>query len=130
MPKVSVVIPTYNRPEFLGAAISSVLNQTFQDWELLVVDDASENDTEEVVDGFGDHRLRWFRHEKRIGGSAARNTGIVNSVGAYVAFLDDDDEWLPDKLRLQVELLRKESGCSRNCLRRLHSRGQIDGGDS
>lgn len=106
MPRVSVVIPTHNRPDFLRAAISSVLHQTFEDFELVIVDDASETNTLEVVDSFHDRRLKLIRHENRKGGSAARNTGIVNSRGAYVAFLDDDDEWLPEKLRLQVDLLQ------------------------
>ncbi len=105
MPKVSVVIPTYNRPEFLASAIASVLNQTFQDFEIIVVDDASTDETPEVVDSFKDSKIKYIRHEINKGGSAARNTGIKASSSEYIAFLDDDDEWLPEKLKKQVEIL-------------------------
>jgi glycosyltransferase involved in cell wall biosynthesis len=109
MPKVSVVIPTYNRPQFVRSAITSVLNQTFQDFEIIVVDDASTDNTPEVVSGFNDTKIKYIRHEINKGGSAARNTGIRTSSAEYIAFLDDDDEWLPDKLKKQVELLNISS---------------------
>ena len=105
MPKVSVIIPTFNRAEVLHSAISSVLNQTFQDFEIIIVDDASRDNTREVVDHFHDARIKYLHHEKNKGEAGARNTGILNADGQYIAFLDDDDEWLPDKLRLQVDLL-------------------------
>ena len=105
MAKVSVIIPTHNRARFLGAAISSVLNQTYADFELVVVDDGSRDETVEVVGKFHDDRLRLIRHPEPRGGAAARNTGIRNSTGPYVAFLDDDDEWYPNKLELQVDLM-------------------------
>ena len=85
----------------------SVLTQTFKDFEVVVVDDASNDNTREVVQGFTDARIRYIQHEKNMGGSAARNTGIKSSLGKYIAFLDDDDEWLPEKLQLQVDLLEK-----------------------
>jgi glycosyltransferase involved in cell wall biosynthesis len=105
MTPVSVIIPTHNRAHLLKGAISSVLGQTFGDFELLVVDDGSRDETKQVVGSFQDHRLRYLRHPEPKGGGAARNTGIRNSRSAYLAFLDDDDEWYPEKLRLQVELL-------------------------
>lgn len=105
MPQVSVIIPTHNRAKLLRNAIVSVLNQTFQDFEILVVDDASQDNTPEVVAGFQDERIKYFRHDNNKGGSAARNTGIHNSSCDYIAFLDDDDEWLPEKLSKQMELL-------------------------
>ena len=105
MPKVSVIIPTHNRAHFLRDAISSVLSQTFQDVEIIVVDDASTDNTSEVVAAFNDERIRFLRHDTNKGGSAARNTGILASKCDYIAFLDDDDEWLPDKLRKQMEIL-------------------------
>ena len=105
MSQVSVIIPTHNRARFLREAISSVLNQTFQDFEILVVDDASDDNTREVVAGFEDIRIKYFRHDTNRGGSAARNTGIRNSMCSYIAFLDDDDEWFPEKLGKQMELL-------------------------
>ena len=108
-PKVSVVIPTYNRKDFLGRAVASVLNQTFQSFEIIVVDDASQDNAEAIVRGFRDGRLKYVRHEFRKGGSAARNTGILRSTGDYIAFLDDDDEWLPKKLEKQVAVLERSS---------------------
>ena len=101
-PKVTVIIPTYNRSVLLPRSIRSVLNQTFQDFELIVVDDGSKDDSEEVVRGFEDKRIRYIRHEKNKGGSAARNTGIKAAQGEYIGLLDDDDEWLPEKLEKQI----------------------------
>lgn len=103
--KVSVVIPTHNRAGFLPTAIDSVLKQSFQDFEILVVDDASNDGTAEVRDKFNDSRIHWLRHDKPKGGAAARNTGIIHSKGEYIAFLDDDDEWYPDKLARQMEVM-------------------------
>jgi glycosyltransferase involved in cell wall biosynthesis len=109
MPTVSVVIPTYNRASRLESTIESVLHQEFEDFEVIVVDDASTDDTEEVVSGFDDPRVAYVAHERNMGGSAARNTGIEASTGTYIAFLDDDDEWLPGKLREQVDCLESRS---------------------
>jgi glycosyltransferase involved in cell wall biosynthesis len=106
-PVVSVVIPTYNRAHIIGRAISSALAQTFQEWELLVVDDGSTDSTEEMVRRVQDLRVRYLRHDTRRGASAARNTGIRAARGEYVAFLDSDDEWLPKKLETQVEVFRR-----------------------
>lgn len=105
MPKVSVIIPTHNRAESLRSAISSVLNQTFQDFEIIIVDDASKDNTREVVRELSDRRIKYLRHETNKREAAARNTGVTNASGEYIAFLDDDDEWLPEKLELQVDLL-------------------------
>jgi len=109
MPLVSVIIPTLDRPEFLRAALQSVLCQTVNDLEALVIDDGSATDLLPVLNALEDDRIRYFRHESTRGEAAARNTGILSARGAYVAFLDDDDEWLPDKLRLQLEVF---SHCS------------------
>jgi glycosyltransferase involved in cell wall biosynthesis len=106
-PLVSVIIPTLDRPEYLAAAVNSVLRQRAQDFEVLVVDDGSTADLRPVLEALDDGRIRYFRHESNRGEAAARNTGIVNARGAYLAFLDDDDEWLPDKLRLQLELFSR-----------------------
>lgn len=107
MPRVSVIIPTHNRSEFLRVAITSVLNQTFQDFEIIIVDDASKDDTHKVVSSLNDERIKYIRHELNKGVSAARNTGLSASSCNYIAFLDDDDEWLPVKLEMQINLLEK-----------------------
>src|SRR5262245_29216969 len=105
MPKVSVIIPTHNRAEFLRSAITSVLNQTFQDFEIIVVDDASTDNTSEVVTYFGDKRIKYMRNNINKGDAGTRNVGVVNSNCTYIAFLDDDDEWLPNKLQIQIDML-------------------------
>lgn len=105
MPTVSVILPTQNRAEMLKRAVKSVLAQTYQDLELMIVDDGSTDDTDEVIASFQDPRIRVVRHQKARGASAARNTGVAHSYGELIAFLDDDDEWLANKLDKQVSLL-------------------------
>ncbi len=104
-PTVSVVIPTYNHASFLKKALQSVIEQSFQDWEAVVVNNFSEDDTAEVVASFGDPRIRLvdFRNNGII--AASRNHGIGLSRGEYVAFLDSDDIWYPDKLLRCIEKL-------------------------
>ena len=104
-PKVSVIIPAYNASKFIREAINSVLNQTYKDYEIIVVDgrDGSTDNTREIVAEYGD-AVRYFRQEDR-GLSDARNKGILNSKGEYIAFLDSDDLWSENKLALQVEFL-------------------------
>jgi glycosyltransferase involved in cell wall biosynthesis len=104
-PTVSVVLPTYNRPEYLPGAIESVLAQSYRDFELIVVDDASTEDPTPIVEGFEDPRVRVIRHRENRGNAAARNTAIRVARGQYLAFLDDDDMWAPDKLAVQVPVL-------------------------
>lgn len=101
-PLVSVIIPTYNRASLLKRAIKSVLNQKFEDFELIIVDDASPDDTPEVVKSFEDKRIRYIRLKRNSGGPVARNTGIKKARGKFIALLDDDDEWLPHRLSVQI----------------------------
>ena len=103
MPKVSVVIPTHNRADLLGRAVRSALAQTHGDLEVLITDDASSDGTGEMVARIGDARVKYFRHDTARGVSAARNTAMTNATGEFIAFLDDDDEWLPEKLRIQLD---------------------------
>src|SRR4030065_1887949 len=109
MPIVSVIIPTYNRDVFLRSAIESVLNQTFQAFEIIVVDDASSEDVQGIVQGFHDRRIKCIRHETNKGEAGARNTGIMHAEAKYIAFLDDDDTWLPEKLKSQLDVLEKNT---------------------
>lgn len=107
-PLVSIIVPTYRRPRFLARALASVYAQSYPHWELIVVDDnppesAARRDTEALMAGHS--RARYLKHPHNRGGSAARNTGISAARGAYLAFLDDDDAWLPDKLARQVAIL-------------------------
>jgi teichuronic acid biosynthesis glycosyltransferase TuaG len=110
-PLVSVIIPVYNRPDIILDAVESVQNQTYKNWELIIVDDASTDTTWQVIQDLAkqDNRIRVFRHEKNRSCGAGRNTGIVHAQGKYLAFLDSDDAWLPEKLEKQVRVFEQES---------------------
>ena len=101
---VSVILPVYNRATSLGRAISSVLNQSFRELELIVVDDASEVNLTRITSEFNDPRLRYIRLEENGGVSVARNVGLQRASGEFIAFQDSDDFWLPNKLVNQIEL--------------------------
>jgi len=121
-PVVSIVIPTYNHARFLVGALQSVINQTFPLWEALVVNNFSEDDTEDVVRSFNDPRITLinFRNHGII--AAGRNEGIRRAKGDYIAFLDSDDVWMPRKLELSVRAL--ESGADLVC----HAEHWVGGG--
>ncbi len=108
-PLVSIIIPTFNRSRFLPRAIESVLCQTFQDFELVIVDDGSTDKTFSIVKAFRDPRIR-YEFQPNQGVSSARNLGIKNSAGTFLAFLDSDDEWMPSKLEKQLEALEDNPG--------------------
>ncbi|HUT31421.1 MAG TPA: glycosyltransferase [Sedimentisphaerales bacterium] len=103
--KCSVVIPAFNAAGFIRRTIDSVLAQTYQDYEVIVVDDGSNDNTAEQVKGYG-AKVRYI-YQQNAGGDAARNAGIVAARGEWIALLDHDDEWLPEKLHLQMELLKR-----------------------
>ena len=104
-PKVSVVIPTYNRAALLPRAVESVLAQTYHDFELLIVDDGSADDTPQVVAAFTNPRVRLIRHEANKGISATLNTGIANARGEYITFLENDNELTPNSLACRLGAL-------------------------
>ena len=106
-PAVSVIIRTYNRAVLLQQAIQSVLGQTFQDFEIIVVNNSSTDNTIEVVKSFKDERIRIINTRNKGIIAKSRNVGLKESQGDYIAFLDDDDLWCPEKLEIQVEYLRK-----------------------
>jgi glycosyltransferase involved in cell wall biosynthesis len=114
MPKVSVVMPTYNQAHFIAEAIQSALDQTFQDFEIVVVDDGSTDNTKEVVAGFQDPRIKYIYQENR-GVAAASNAGILASTGEYIAGLSSDDMWLPQNLEFKVKLLDSRPDMSIVC---------------
>jgi glycosyltransferase involved in cell wall biosynthesis len=108
-PLVSVVLTTYNRSALVRPAIESVLGQTFGDFELIVVDDRSTDDTADVVGRIADPRLSLLRHEENLGLAAARRSGTERARGRFVCFLDDDDEWRRDKLAAQLAAFDSEA---------------------
>ena len=111
MPAVSVVMPTHNRADLIGEAIRSALAQTFRDFDVHVIDNGSTDDTKEVVESFGDERLNYFWKEDSGLPADSRNVGIARSRGEFIAFLDSDDLWLPDKLERQVKAMRANPNC-------------------
>lgn len=102
-PQVSVVIPTYNHATFLGRALQSVLSQTYPHWEALVVDNHSQDHTDDVITSFDDSRIRLFKIHNHGAIAASRNLGMRNAGGKWIAFLDADDCWYPKKLQVIVE---------------------------
>lgn len=106
--KISIIIPTRNRSNYLKRAIESVLQQSYQNIEIIVVDDASTDDTENIVRSFRDPRIIYIKNDKRRGPNFCRNLGLKKSSGEYIAFLDDDDYYSDrDKLKKQIELFKK-----------------------
>lgn len=103
---VSVIIPTYNRSNLIRRAVESVIQQSYQNLEILVIDDASLDNTAEVIEKMRDSRIRYIRHQTNRGGSATRNTGIDAAKGEYIAFLDSDDIWFPNKIKTQVAAMK------------------------
>lgn len=108
MKRVSIVMPTYNRAYCLGDTIQSVLKQTYKEWELLVVDNMSRDNTKELVESFGDKRIRLIQIQNHGVIATSRNCGIAAASGELISFMDSDDPWLPEKLDMSVRLL--ESG--------------------
>lgn len=104
MPTFSIIIPTYNRVTVIAHSLNSILAQTFQDWECLVVDDSSTDNTREIVQKYcnSDSRFRYILNKEKKGANGARNTGIKQAKGRYVSFLDSDDSWHSDMLEQQL----------------------------
>ncbi len=105
MPKVSVVVPTHNRAHVLVRAIESILNQTFRDFELIIVDDGSTDDTLQVLASYSSAGIKVITLKHNAGACRARNIGIQAAEGEFIAFQDSDDEWLPEKLSVQLNLM-------------------------
>ncbi|MBQ7252461.1 MAG: glycosyltransferase family 2 protein [Kiritimatiellae bacterium] len=110
--KVSVVMPTHGRAEYLPRAIESVLGQTISDWELIVVDDnppgsATREETGKVVSRYSDSRIRYVLNDRNLGGALTRNHGIDEAKTKYISFLDDDDKYLPERLAVQLKAMEE-----------------------
>lgn len=103
---ITVIIPTYNRAHFIKEAIDSVLNQSYQNFELLIIDDHSKDNTKEVIKSIEDPRVKYLLNNRSKGAQGARNTGLYSANGDWVALLDSDDVWLPTKLEKQVDYIK------------------------
>lgn len=103
---ISIITPTYNCAQFIGETIKSVINQTYTNWEMIIVDDASNDNTEEVVKSIKDERVKYIRLKENSGAATARNIAMENASGKFMAFLDSDDIWIKDKLEKQVKFMR------------------------
>ena len=118
-PLVSVIIPTYNRGRLILDSINSVLNQTYKNIELIVVDDCSTDNTEEILKSINDSRIKYVKLEKNSGACIARNKGIELSTGEFIAFNDSDDLWLPEKINSQLDFLYENNAeisfCKMEC---------------
>ncbi len=105
---VSIIMPSYNTSRFIEETINSVLSQTYSDWELLIVDDCSSDDTDDVVQPFlADGRIRYLKNERNSGAAVSRNRALREARGKWIAFLDSDDLWMPEKLEKQIEFMKK-----------------------
>ena len=109
---ISIILPAYNTPEaFLREAVESVLAQTYSDWELLIIDDSTACPVEKIIASYRDGRIKYFRNSRNIGMADSRNRGLELAQGEFIALLDHDDLWLPEKLSEQIKLIQ-QSKCN------------------
>jgi len=106
MELVSIIMPTYNCGRFIRESIDSVLSQTYTAWELLIVDDCSTDDTADIVSSYADARIHYMRNEHNMGAALTRNKALREAKGQYIAFLDSDDLWVPEKLEKQIAFMQ------------------------
>jgi len=106
---VSIVMPSYNTGKYIGASIRSVLEQTYENWELIIVDDCSTDDSLNVIKSFHDPRIILYQNEKNSGAAVSRNYALREAKGKWIAFLDSDDIWVPDKLEKQIMFMERNN---------------------
>ena len=104
---VSIITPSYNSEKYIAETINSVLNQTYENWEMLIVDDCSSDGTEKIVKSYYDDRIKFFKNPKNSGAAYSRNFALKQAQGEWIAFLDSDDLWKKDKLQHQLEFMMK-----------------------
>lgn len=114
--KVSIITPTWNSEKYIIETINSVKNQTYQNWEMVIVDDCSTDRTIDILKSIAktDKRIKVLQQEKNLGAGAARTRGMLSSVGRFIAYLDADDLWKPNKLEKQIQFM-KENDCAFSC---------------
>ena len=107
---VSIIMPSYNTAKYIGDSIQSVLDQTYTNWELIIVDDCSTDDTDEVIKAFlADDRIRYFKNNNNSGAAVSRNLALKEAKGKWIAFLDSDDLWKNDKLQKQIHFMKENN---------------------
>lgn len=106
---VSIIMPSWNTARFIRESIDSVRNQTYTNWELLIVDDCSTDNTDEIVASYSDERIRYFKNEKNSGAALTRNRAMREARGEWIAFLDSDDLWTPEKLERQLQFMKENN---------------------
>lgn len=107
---VSIIMPSYNTANYIGESINSVINQTYKNWELIIVDDCSTDNTDEIVNKFlKDERIKYLKNEKNSGAAISRNKALREAKGRWIAFLDSDDLWVPEKLEKQINFMEKNN---------------------
>lgn len=106
---VSVIMPSWNTDRFIANSIQSVINQTYQNWELIIVDDCSTDNTDSVVASFSDKRIKYLKNEKNCGAALTRNRALREAKGEWIAFLDSDDLWMPKKLEKQIAFMQENN---------------------
>jgi len=109
-PKVSIVLPTYNGSKYIRQSIDSCLNQTYQNIELITVDDCSADNTPDIINSYKDERIKYIRHQKNMGLPGALNTGFANSTGEYLSWTSDDNFYAPEAIEKMLEVLRSKNG--------------------
>lgn len=108
---VSIITPSYNTADFIADTIKCVINQSYKNWEMIIVDDCSSDNTDEIVAEFSDERIKYLKNEKNSGAAVSRNRALREAKGRWIAFLDSDDLWAFDKLEKQIAFM-KENGYS------------------
>ena len=104
---VSIIMPSWNTGKFIAESIQSVIDQTYENWELIIVDDCSTDNTDEVVASFDDARIKYLKNEKNSGAALTRNRALQETEGEWIAFIDSDDLWMPEKLEHQIAFMKK-----------------------
>ena len=102
---VSIIMPSYNTAPYIAESIQSVIDQTYKDWELIIVDDCSTDNTDEVLEYIKDSRIRYFKNDKNLGAAVSRNKALREARGQWIAYLDSDDLWMPEKLEKQIRFM-------------------------
>ena len=106
---VSIIMPSWNTEKYIAETIQSVIDQTYTNWELLIVDDCSSDNTDEIVTSFKDDRIKYYHNKKNLGAALTRNKALREAQGEWIAFLDSDDLWMPEKLEHQIGFMKKNN---------------------